>query len=74
MPTVTHSMRVARNVRAEMVRAAVNQTDIAVQLGISQQSISRRLSGRTSFTIDELAAIATILNVRLADLVGEVAA
>jgi transcriptional regulator with XRE-family HTH domain len=74
MPTLTHSERVARNVRAEMVRAAINQTDIASHLGISQQSISRRLSGRTSFTIDELAHIAIVLNVRLADLIGEVAA
>lgn len=74
MQTPTHSQRVARNVRAEMVRAGRTQSQIAGRLGISQQSLSRRLSGLTSFTIDELAVIATTLEVRLTDLVGEVAA
>lgn len=57
-----------------MVRAGRTQSQIATRLGISQQSMSRRLSGATSFTINELAAIATELDVRLTDLVGEVAA
>lgn len=74
MPTAPHSHRVARNVRAEMARAGKNQQDIASHLGISQQSVSRRMSGSTPFTIDELAAIAGLLGVRLTELVREVAA
>lgn len=74
MPTSPHSQRVARNVRAEMARAGKNQQDVAAHLGISQQSVSRRMSGSTPFTIDELAAIARMLDVRLTELVREVAA
>lgn len=74
MQTPTYSQRVARNVRAEMVRAGRIQSEIAGRLGISQQSLSRRLSGATAFSIDELAAIADSLDVRLTVLLGEVAA
>jgi len=39
-----------------------------------QQALSRRLSGRTPFTIDELARIASALDVPLSHLVSDVAA
>lgn len=52
-----------------MVRADRTQADLAAHLGISQQSLSRRMSGQTPFSIDELATIATALQVSLTDLV-----
>jgi len=65
----TATRRVASNVRAEMARRNHTQQSLAQAVGKTQQSLSRRLSGRTSFTIDELADIAVALNVNLASLV-----
>ena len=47
---------------------------LAPMVGMRQQALSRRLNGQTPFTIDELARIASVLDVALADLVAEVAA
>lgn len=74
MPTLTHTERVTRNLRAEMSRAGINQTAVAAHLGLSQQAISRRMSGRTSFTVDELAHVAELLGVSVSVLFGEAAA
>jgi transcriptional regulator with XRE-family HTH domain len=61
---------VADNVRAEMARRNKSQADIAQQLGITRQGISRRLLGRTPFDVDEIAAIARYLNVPVGVLFG----
>jgi transcriptional regulator with XRE-family HTH domain len=57
-----------------MARRSHSQITFAPLVGMRQQALSRRLSGRTPFTIDELARIASALDVALADLVAEVAA
>lgn len=51
-----------------MARRRFSQDQIAKQLNISQQALSRRLIGRVPFTVDELDALADILSVSIADL------
>lgn len=58
------------NVRAEMARRKVSQTTIAKHLDRSQTAISHRLSGRVPFDINELTAIAQLLDVPLAALLA----
>ena len=62
------SGHVAANTRAEMARRKIRQRHIAEYLGMTQQSVSARLSGRVAFTVDELAAIARLLGVDPATL------
>jgi len=74
MGTKSPSHRVASNVRAEMARRNQTQSSLAELVGMRQQAISRRMSGQTEFTIDELARIAAALGCPLVDLLAEVAA
>lgn len=74
MPTDTTVERVAANVRAELARKGITQSDLAAKLNKSQPFISRRLSGRVAFDVADLASIATVLDVSITSLVGEVAA
>lgn len=73
MPTDTTIERVAANVRAELARKGITQSDLAAKLNKSQPFISRRLSGRVAFDVADLASIATVLDVSITALV-EVAA
>lgn len=57
-----------------MARRHHTQSSLAESVGMRQQALSRRLSGATPFTIDELAAIAETLSVPLAELVTGAAA
>jgi transcriptional regulator with XRE-family HTH domain len=53
----------AAEVRAEMARQRRSGKQLATQLGWSQMYLSRRLSGRAPFNLDDLAAIAAALGV-----------
>ncbi|MCV7186995.1 helix-turn-helix domain-containing protein [Mycolicibacterium thermoresistibile] len=68
MPCDSQSQRVAANVRAEMARTKRTQSALAHSIGMKQQALSRRLSGRTPFTVDEIAEIARCLDVPVAAL------
>lgn len=61
---------VSSNVRAEMARRGVTQARLAHQLGMAQQSLSRRLRGDTLFSVDELLRIANVLDVPAGELLG----
>lgn len=65
----TPSAETGANVRAEMARRGVSQTDLSNRLGMNQSQISKRLSGTIAFTIDELVAIAATLGVPLSTLI-----
>lgn len=60
----------AANVRAEMARQRISQVKLAETLCVSQPAISRRLSGRVALNVEELARIADILGVPVAELVA----
>lgn len=64
----------AANVRAELARKGISQSELAAKLNKSQPFISRRLLARVPFDVAELAGIAAILEIPMAVLVGEVAA
>lgn len=61
-------------VRRAMAEAGVKQTDAAAAIGITQGQLSRRLSGRIAFRVDELATIARLCRVPTASLLPEPAA
>ena len=59
---------VAANVRAEAARRGLRQADLAGSLGVSQETLSRRLTGRVPFDVDELVDVAAALGVDVAEL------
>lgn len=61
---------VAAEVRAEMGRQQVTQVQLSRAIGMSQQSLSERLRGKTPFTTDDLDTIADALGVHPAVLLG----
>lgn len=61
---------VAAEVRAEMGRRAMSQVTLAGLIGMSQQSLSERLRGKTPFTTDDLEKVAGALGVHPATLLG----
>lgn len=53
-----------------MARRRLNQTDLAGLLGQGQPWVSRRMSGSTPITVDDLEAIAEALRVPVSELLG----
>ena len=51
------------SIRAEMARRGERQRDIAYALGISQQAVSKHMTGDDEFTDEQLDLIADTLNV-----------
>lgn len=41
------------NLRAEMSRIGIRQRDVAKLLGVSELTVSKKMNGKSSFTIDE---------------------
>jgi transcriptional regulator with XRE-family HTH domain len=60
--------RVGMNVKIAMMMRGVGQPALAAALGVTQPSVSRRLSGHTPWTPDELEAAATLLGVSIGRL------
>lgn len=54
---------VVGEVRAAMARRGVKPLAVSVAIGLNRSSMYRRLSGDTSFSVDELLAIASYLDV-----------
>jgi transcriptional regulator with XRE-family HTH domain len=68
MTTLSTSQHTAASVRAEIARAGRTARSVALALGWSTSTMSRRLSGETEFTVSELATLATLLGVPITDL------
>ena len=58
----THQV-VAAEVRAELARQRISARQAARRLGWTQQYLSRRMTGDISFDVNELAALADLLEV-----------
>ena len=54
---------VAAEVRAVLARAGRSATWLAVETNISKASLSRKLRGETSFTVEELVAVCGALGI-----------
>lgn len=65
---------ISRNIRAEMARAGVTQTQLAAALSLSQSAVSRRLAGEADWTVAEVYAVADALGCTPSDLLPGVAA
>lgn len=61
---------VASAVREAMASRKISGRALADQLGMPQSVFSRRMTGEVPFTVDELAAVAAALDVRLDVLLG----
>lgn len=61
METQSYSEQVAGEVRAAIARANLTQSAVSAKTGISGASLSRKLSGKHAFDVDELARIADAL-------------
>lgn len=60
--------RVAGEIRATLSRQQLQQQDVAEQLGWTQPYLSRRLTGRVPFGLNDLGLLAAVLGVAPADL------
>lgn len=67
---VSENESIGLEVRAWMVRKQLKQADIAQLLGFAQKNVSNRLRGQIPFRIDELLAIASYMDITLAQLLG----
>ena len=54
--------RVAANVRAELARYGMQQVRVAQALGVTQQAVSQKLSGRRPLTLDDIEVIAALVD------------
>lgn len=68
MTPTEYAEAVAAEVRAELGRQRKSGSDLAKVLGISPQSIGRRLSGEIAFDVAELSRIATWLGIEIKQL------
>lgn len=59
---------VASAVRVELARRNMSAAELARRAGVRQSYISRRMTGESPFNIDDLARIADVLGVQMADL------
>lgn len=64
------ALDIAGNIRAEIARAKVTQGEVATALGQNQQWVSRRMTGSIPWSADDLVAIADLLGVHPAVLLG----
>lgn len=70
---VTASQRIASTVRAELARRRISQTTVGERLGISQAAVSRRLSGQQPLDVNELTALAGLLDMPVSALIEDAA-
>jgi transcriptional regulator with XRE-family HTH domain len=59
---------VSEEVRAEMARQRIGQHKLAAACGWTQAYLSRRLTGRVTFSTDDLELISAALGIPLAQL------
>lgn len=57
-------MMQANILRARMVEAGYTQRSLAKEINMSENSLSSKLSGRSSFDVDEAVTICNVLNIR----------
>ena len=57
------ALSVGTNIRAHMKRLHYSQAQIATVIGTTQTGVSRRLRGKTTFNVEELALLAALFRV-----------
>lgn len=69
---MTYADSIAGNVRAEMSRRQVTQSELANKIGMSQAQLSYRLNGRVEFKPSEIEKIARLFDLPIAVLTSPV--
>lgn len=64
--------QVAENITTLMFRAGTTQRGISRATGIAEATISNKMTGRTSWTLNDLQLVARALHVTIAELVGTI--
>ena len=59
-----HSEAVVAEIRAEMARKRVKQSELVGALGLSQPTVSARLAGKTPLDVESFFRICAVLDVR----------
>jgi transcriptional regulator with XRE-family HTH domain len=67
---MTVRSRVAVNIRTELARQHMSQTDLGMALGVSQGTVSRWVRCAGPLTIEDTERIAEVLDVRAEQLLG----
>lgn len=65
--------QIAARIRSQARRQNITQAALAAALGLTQQAVSRRLSGEVEISIGEIEILARALNVSVSWLFGETA-
>ena len=65
-----NAQRIAHAIRARLRDRGVSQSTVAARLEISQAAVSRRLVGDVPLSVEDLDAIATLLDVEISELVA----
>lgn len=68
---MTQSHETASAIRAELGRQNKSRADLARALGATDMWVSRRLTGQTPLSVDDVADIARTLGVPLSALIGD---
>jgi len=63
---------VAANVRVELARANISGVQMAAKIGLPTSTFSRRMAGEVSFDAEELAAVASVLEISTDVLLADV--
>lgn len=74
LPPAQHkpfTLVVAAKVRGRMAEMGFHQAELAGVLGVSQQTASKRLTGKVPFDVNELAATAAWLGCSVVQLLGD---
>lgn len=63
--------QIGRRIQAHMASGGMTQGQLAAALGLTQASVSRKLSGERPWFANELVNVSAVLDVRVGDLFGE---
>lgn len=70
MPGLDITSAINLEIRARMIKARINQKDLADRLQLAQPAVSKRLTGQTDWRLGELAETADALGVPLSVLIN----
>ena len=68
--TQTNQRITAAAVRSNLARTYTTITEAATELGISRSALSRKVNGHTPFKSEEIRALANIMHIHPAELLG----
>src|SRR5699024_9212459 len=67
----TRKTEINREIKAWLVRRDMKQVELGEGIGLTQTGISKRLTGRVPFSVEELLLVADYLELRLGERLSE---